>query len=78
MSPKERDIMVNDAFLDYANKKALYIADKHSMSLEYCGMYIAEGLYFKYMELKDKKIESFGSHYNNVEYESFLHVLALV
>lgn len=78
LSSKERDNMVYNAFMEYASKKALYIANKHDMSLEYCGMYIAEGLYFKYMELKDKKIESFGYHYNNVEYESFIHVLALV
>ena len=78
LSHAKRDNMVYGALLEYANKKALYIANKHDMSLEYCSMYIAEGLYFKYMELKAKKIESFGYHYNNVEYESFLHVLALV
>ena len=78
VSSKNRDTMVYNAFMDYSNKKALYIADKHSMSFEYCAMYIAEGLYFKYMELKAKKIESFGYHYNNVEYESFIHVLSLV
>lgn len=78
MSPKNRDIMVYNAFMDYADKKAKYISDKHSMSFEYCTMYIAEGLYFKYMELRNKKIESFGYHYNNVEYESFIHVLSLV
>lgn len=78
VSPKTRDTMVYNAFMEYANKKALYIASKHDMSLEYCGMYIAEGLFFKYLELRDKKIDSFGYHYNNVEYESFIHVLSLI
>ena len=78
ISPKKRDIMVYNAFLDYASKKALYIANKHDMSMEYCSMFIAEGLFFKYLDLRDKKIDSFGYHYNNVEYESFIHVLALI
>ena len=78
VSPKTRDTMVYNAFMDYADKKALYIASRHDMSLEYCSMYIAEGLFFKYLDLKSKKIESFGYHYNNVEYESFIHVLSLV
>lgn len=78
LSSKKRDNMVYNAFLEYASKKALYIASKHDMSIEYCSMYIAEGLYFKYMELRNKKIEAFGYHYNNVEYESFIHVLSLV
>ena len=32
-------------FLDYGKKSAVYIADKHDMSKEYCSLYIASGLY---------------------------------
>ena len=31
--------------LSYGKKSAIYIADKHDMSKEYCSMYIASGLY---------------------------------
>ena len=42
-----------NSFLEYGKKTAVYIADKHDMSKEYCAMYIASGLF----ELCTKRFE---------------------
>lgn len=76
-SQNEKFSIIYNAFMDYAKNKAKFIHDKHDMSLEYCAMYIAENLYFKFMELRENKISSFGGYYMNVEYESYIHTLGI-
>lgn len=76
-SQNEKFSIIYSAFMDYAKNKAKFIHDKHDMSLEYCAMYIAENLYFKFMELREQKISSFGSYYMDVEFESYIHVLGI-
>lgn len=74
----EKFSTIYSAFMDYAKNKAKFIHDKHDMSFDYCAMYIAENLYFKFMELRQNKIASFGGYYMNVEFESYVHVLGIV
>ena len=76
-SQNEKFSIIYNAFMDYAKNKAKFIHDKHDMSLEYCAMYISENLYFKFMELREHKIASFGGYYMNVEFESYIHTLGI-
>lgn len=44
-SVNEVNELFYNEFLTYGKKSAMYIASKHDMSIEYCSMYIASGLY---------------------------------
>ena len=74
-----RELWAFNQFKAYAHKNARYVAERHDMSVEYCEGYVTSGLYFKFLELRNKAIEDAdGVHYNAVEYCACRHVLALV
>lgn len=77
-SHTEKYRIIYTQFLDYGKMQAVYIANKHDMSVEYCSRYIASGLFQKYLQLKAKKIEDFGRFYCNVDFEAMCHVFALI
>ena len=77
-SQNEKMSIVYTQFLEYGKKRALYCHESHDMGLEYAAAYIAENLFIKWLELRDKKISAFGCYYMNVEYESFIHVFGIV
>lgn len=64
-------------FLSYGKKSAMYIASKHDMSIEYCSMYIASGLYMLMLD----RIEQLKENENDsrlIQLKAFYGTLKLV
>lgn len=67
-------------FLGYGKKSAQYIADKHDMSIEYCSMYIAAGLYMLMLD-RIEQVKENNEHnldYFGIMLYSFLSTKKLV
>lgn len=76
---KQSEIMelFYNQFLSYGKKSAMYIADKHDMSKEYCAMYIASGLYMLMLD----RIEQLKENENDltlIQLKAFYGTLKLV
>jgi len=67
-------------FLGYGKKSAQYIANKHDMSIEYCSMYIASGLYMLMLDRIEqvKENNENGFNENEILLYSFLCTKKLV
>lgn len=77
-SHKQKYEIVYRQFLDYGSHIAKYVCNKHDMSEEYCTMFIASGLFQKFLQLKNKLIIQNGSFYCNVDFEAMRYTFALL
>lgn len=69
----ERERFIYNAFLERARRVAKYYNDKHDMSERDAILFIASGLYAKFMDIRERAIKKAdGVHYNGVEYCAML------
>lgn len=73
----ERERFIYNAFLERARRVAKYYCDKHDMSERDAVLFIASGLYAKFMDIRERAIKKAdGVHYNGVEYVCMLRVFS--
>lgn len=77
-SHRQKYEIVYRQFLDYGTRMAKYVCSKHDMSESYCSMFIASGLFQKFLQLKNKLIIQNGSFYCNVDFEAMKYTFALL
>lgn len=72
---QERELFVYNAFLERARRVAKYYCDKHDMDEKTAVLYIASGLYAKFLDLRERDIKKHdGVHFNSMEYCNMLRV----
>lgn len=72
---QERELFVYNAFLERARRVAKYYCHKHGMSEKTALLYIASGLYAKFLDLRERDIKKHdGIHFNSMEYCNMLRV----
>lgn len=73
----ERERFVYNAFLERARRVAKYYCTKHDMSELDAVLFIASGLYAKFIDIRDRAIKrADGVHYNGVEYCAMLRTFS--
>lgn len=72
---QERELFVYKSFLERARRVAKYYCDKHDMDEKTAVLYIASGLYAKFLDLRERDIKKHdGIHFNSMEYCNMLRV----
>lgn len=72
---QERELFVYNSFLERARRVAKYYCDKHNMDEKTAVLYIASGLYAKFLDLRERDIKKHdGVHFNSMEYCNMLRV----
>lgn len=73
----ERERFIYNAFVERARRVAKYYCDKHDMGERDAVLFIASGLYAKFMDIRERAIKrADGVHYNGVEYCAMLRTFS--
>lgn len=73
----DRERFIYNAFLDRARRVAKYYCNKHDMDENDAVLFIASGLFSKFLDIRDRAIKKAdGIHYNGVEYVCMLRVFS--